>query len=189
MDISPFLFQNFVAFVMIWVRWAIPDMSGSLRDKIRREAYITNEIIIKQEAERARLALNGMNGYKLSNILIYFFNPFNIVASFLFCLERLSSESPESPTDTLRIEQLMANNLSSSQLDLVMHGDGNPFAPGHVKPRNYDSKLHKSDSKYSEMFLETEKNGGAIKRKGAQNSPCQINVKDYDEPTTETSSM
>lgn len=39
---------------MIWVRWAIPDMSQELRDKIRREAYITNEIIIKQEAERAR---------------------------------------------------------------------------------------------------------------------------------------
>lgn len=39
---------------MIWVRWAIPDMSAELRDQIRREAYITNEIIIKQEAERAR---------------------------------------------------------------------------------------------------------------------------------------
>lgn len=53
MSISP---QNFVAVVMIWVRWAIPDMSPKLRDKIRREAYITNEIIIKQEAERARKA-------------------------------------------------------------------------------------------------------------------------------------
>lgn len=40
---------------MLLVRWAIPDMSGDLRDQIRREAYITNEIIIKQEAIRARL--------------------------------------------------------------------------------------------------------------------------------------
>lgn len=39
---------------MILVRWAIPDMSTELRDKIRREAYITNEIIIKQEALRAQ---------------------------------------------------------------------------------------------------------------------------------------
>lgn len=39
---------------MILVRWGIPDMSSKLRDKIRREAYITNEIIIKQEATRAR---------------------------------------------------------------------------------------------------------------------------------------
>lgn len=46
--------QNVVAIVMILVRWGIPDMSGDLHDKIRREAYITNEIIIEQEAKRAR---------------------------------------------------------------------------------------------------------------------------------------
>lgn len=50
--------QNFVAIVMMLVRWGIPDMSGDLRDQIRREAYITNEIIIKQEAIRARLGKN-----------------------------------------------------------------------------------------------------------------------------------
>lgn len=48
------LFENVVAFVMILVRWCIPDMSGDLRDQIRREMYITNEIIIKQETLRAR---------------------------------------------------------------------------------------------------------------------------------------
>lgn len=47
------LFENTVAVVMILVRWLIPDVSGELRDQIRREAYITNEIIIKQEALRA----------------------------------------------------------------------------------------------------------------------------------------
>lgn len=51
---------------MIVVRWAIPDMSAELRDKIRRESYITNEIIIKQEAERARRLANG----KFLNILL-----------------------------------------------------------------------------------------------------------------------
>lgn len=38
---------------MILVRWCIPDMPSKLRDQIRREAYITNEIIIKQEALKA----------------------------------------------------------------------------------------------------------------------------------------
>lgn len=38
---------------MLLVRWLIPDISAELRDQIRREAYITNEIIIKQEAKRA----------------------------------------------------------------------------------------------------------------------------------------
>lgn len=38
---------------MILVRWCIPDINPKLRDKIRREAYITNEIIIQQEASRA----------------------------------------------------------------------------------------------------------------------------------------
>lgn len=70
-----------------------------------------------------------------------------------------------------------------------MHGEGDPFAPGHVKPRNYDSKLHQNDSKYSEMFLETEKNGGAFRRKSAEKSPNQLDIKQSDEPTTETSSL
>uniref|UniRef100_A0A6M2E3R9 Anoctamin n=1 Tax=Xenopsylla cheopis TaxID=163159 RepID=A0A6M2E3R9_XENCH len=48
------VFENAVAFVMIFVRWVIPDMPQALRDQIRREAYITNEIIIKQESTRAR---------------------------------------------------------------------------------------------------------------------------------------
>lgn len=47
------IFENTVAIVMLLVRWLIPDVSGKLRDQIRREAYITNEIIIKQEALRA----------------------------------------------------------------------------------------------------------------------------------------
>lgn len=95
----------------------------------------------------------------------------------------------EPPADLLRIEQLMSNNLSSSQLDLVMHGEGDPFAPGHVKPRNYDSKMHQNNSKYSEMFLETEKNGGVVRRKGAQNDSHEIVVNEPDEPTNETSSL
>lgn len=48
------LFENIVAVVMILVRWCIPDMTAELRDQIRREAYITNEIIIKQETIRAK---------------------------------------------------------------------------------------------------------------------------------------
>lgn len=100
-----------------------------------------------------------------------------------------SSQSAEPPADLLRIEQLMTNNLSTSQLDLVMHGEGDPFAPGHVKPRSYDSKLHQNDSKYSKMFLETEKNGGALRRKGAEKCPNQIDNKQSDEPTTKTSSL
>ncbi|XP_034248774.1 anoctamin-1-like isoform X2 [Thrips palmi] len=48
------IFENVVVFVMILVRWCIPDMSSSLRDQIRRETYITNEIIIRQETARAR---------------------------------------------------------------------------------------------------------------------------------------
>lgn len=47
------LLQNAVASVIILVKWLIPDVPRSLRDQIRREHYITNEIIIKQEALRA----------------------------------------------------------------------------------------------------------------------------------------
>lgn len=86
----------------------------------------------------------------------------------------------------------MSNNLSSSQLDLVINEDG-PFAPGHVKPRNYDSKIHQSNSKHSAMFLETEKNGGALRRKGngtEQNTnKLDIRKSDPDESLTETSTL
>lgn len=35
----------------------------------------------------------------------------------------------------VRMEQLMSGELSGSQLDLVMHGEGQPTAPGHSMPR------------------------------------------------------
>lgn len=48
------LLQNIVAMVMIFVRWCIPDIPATLRDQIRREAYITNEIIIHQESLKVK---------------------------------------------------------------------------------------------------------------------------------------
>nr|XP_023017814.1 anoctamin-2-like [Leptinotarsa decemlineata] len=53
------IFENVVVLVMIIVKWCIPDMPGDLRDQIRREVYITNEIIIKQEMMRAQTAKLG----------------------------------------------------------------------------------------------------------------------------------
>lgn len=54
---------------MIWVRWAIPDIPKDLKDSIRREAYITNRIIIKQEAE---CNSNISKGRDLSIRLVFF---------------------------------------------------------------------------------------------------------------------
>ncbi|XP_063237406.1 anoctamin-1 isoform X2 [Bacillus rossius redtenbacheri] len=48
------VFQNVVGLVMMAVQWLIPDQSRRLRDEIRREAYLTSELIIKQETLRAR---------------------------------------------------------------------------------------------------------------------------------------
>lgn len=119
------IFENFVAVVMILVRWGIPDMSNKLRDQIRREAYITNEIIIKQETARARI------NQRENSI-------------------RDSVDHILEPTmNTERMEQLLSENLSSSQLDLVMHGPGQPTAPGHCKPNQYES--------VNNAFLESEK--------------------------------
>jgi len=36
------------------LKWIIPDIPSEVTEKIRREAYLTNEIIIKQEMARAR---------------------------------------------------------------------------------------------------------------------------------------
>lgn len=59
------------------------------------------------------------------------------------------SNTPE-PNITLdRMTKLMTENLSSSQLDLVIHGPGEPTAPGHCKPNQYDN--------VNNAFIESEK--------------------------------
>lgn len=90
------IFENFVALVMIVVRWCIPDMSVELRDQIRREVYITNEIIIEQEASRAKT-----ERYKRQ-----------ISAK---------SEQSDSKASFRRIAKLLSGKLSQSQMDLIMH--------------------------------------------------------------------
>ena len=48
------IFQNVVALVTMLIGWCIPDVPRKLSERIRQEAYLTNEIIIKQEMIRAR---------------------------------------------------------------------------------------------------------------------------------------
>ncbi|XP_061396870.1 anoctamin-2-like [Musca vetustissima] len=96
------IFENFVALVMIIVRWCIPDMSVGLRDQIRREAYITNEIIIEQETRRARTErAKGSQSLRLPDS---------------------ESNTPDPNDRFIRIEQLLCSDLSQSQMDLIIHG-------------------------------------------------------------------
>lgn len=71
------IFENIVVLVMIIVKWCIPDVPAELSDQIRREAYITNEIIIQQESMRAQsgkmrkylLYQSGFRSYSYNNKL------------------------------------------------------------------------------------------------------------------------
>lgn len=56
------IYQNVVSFVQIVVAWAIPDTPGRLEDQIKREQYVTNEFIIKQEQQRARRRKGACDG-------------------------------------------------------------------------------------------------------------------------------
>lgn len=106
-------------------------------------------------------------------------------------VDRLEAPASVDPrVEVERIEQLLTNNLSGSQLDLVMHGEGDPFAPGHVKPHQYDSKAHRRNKKDNELFLESEKNG-LSKRNLSKSSPIQIDIQEigHGHNTTETSSL
>lgn len=85
------VFENTVAIVMLLVRWLIPDVSSELRDQIRREAYITNEIIIKQEAKRAAAASSSSRSAR----------PY------------INNQS--------NWNKLLDNDLTGSQLDLFIH--------------------------------------------------------------------
>ena len=47
-------FQNVVIVITNFVAYIIPDMPRKLREQVRREAYLTNEIILKTELDIAR---------------------------------------------------------------------------------------------------------------------------------------
>lgn len=74
----------------------------------------------------------------------------------------------------------MSENLSGSQLDLVMHGEGDPIAPGHSKPHIVETH------ELNKMFLETEKNGG---RKSNNVNVIEHGQQHKDGPSTEVSSL
>lgn len=90
-----------VAAVIILVRWCIPDMSSKLKDKIRREAFITNEIIIQHEAQRVSTLPIGEE----------------------ICIERRVSEIADSD----RWSRVLQNPMSSYEFDLEVHGS--PMSP------------------------------------------------------------
>lgn len=89
---------------MILVRWCIPDISRKLRDRIRREMYITNEIIIHQERLRAceRPEVNDVES--------------RIAQTYV-----VANESAD------RWNRVMRNSLSTSEFDLEVHGS--PISP------------------------------------------------------------
>lgn len=93
---------------MILVRWCIPDMSPKLRDKIRREAYVTNEIIIHQEALRAH-ARSEIDEATIAQTYV------------------ISNESSN------RWNRVMRDSLSTSDFDLEVHGS--PVSPVNTTPR------------------------------------------------------
>lgn len=71
----------------------------------------------------------------------------------------------------------MAENLSGSQLDLVIHGEGDPFAPGHGTHSISQQELNE----LNKMFIESEK--------GRPNNKQTIQVDDLENGETETSTL
>ncbi|KAL7288575.1 hypothetical protein TKK_0017314 [Trichogramma kaykai] len=51
------VFQNAISLMTMAVQWCLADKPRKLRDQIKREAFLTEELIIKREAERARKKL------------------------------------------------------------------------------------------------------------------------------------
>lgn len=47
------IFQNIVSLVKVAVQWLIPDVPIALSDRIKRESYLTTQMIIKNEAKKA----------------------------------------------------------------------------------------------------------------------------------------
>lgn len=82
---------------MILVRWCVPDMSADLRNKIRREAYLTNKTIIQHEAERALQRTNSNE-------------------SVITRRESYQNENAD------RLNRVMRDSMSITDFDLEVHG-------------------------------------------------------------------
>ncbi|CAH1965740.1 unnamed protein product [Acanthoscelides obtectus] len=93
------IFENVVVLVMIIVKWCIPDIPSALRDQIRREAYITNEIIIQQETLRAQSGKLRPSSKKIDKL-------------------RNINEAPASPEQW---DRLISKSLTGSDFDLLVH--------------------------------------------------------------------
>lgn len=52
------IFENTIAALMTLIRWIIPDVPKSIREKIRQDNKLTNEIIILQELRRRHIEPN-----------------------------------------------------------------------------------------------------------------------------------
>lgn len=91
---------------MIIVKWGIPDIPTNLRERIRREAYITNEIIIKQEMLRAQSARAKEEQVKMTCDTI--------------------AELTECPATPDQWDRLINKSLSGSEFDLMVHGSSLP---------------------------------------------------------------
>uniref|UniRef100_A0A146LAE4 Anoctamin n=1 Tax=Lygus hesperus TaxID=30085 RepID=A0A146LAE4_LYGHE len=48
------LFENIVVFLVLLISWAIPDIPGKLKDKIRREAHMVNHIMLEEARKSKR---------------------------------------------------------------------------------------------------------------------------------------
>ncbi|KAK7067067.1 Anoctamin-1 [Halocaridina rubra] len=48
------VFENVICLIILFIKWIVPDVPFKLQEQIRREAYVTNELIVEQELRRAR---------------------------------------------------------------------------------------------------------------------------------------
>ena len=55
------IFENVIATITSLMRWIIPDVPQQLRQQMRQHAYLTNELILQQEYNRAKEMSNETN--------------------------------------------------------------------------------------------------------------------------------
>lgn len=106
---------------MIVVRWMIPDMSADLRDRIRREAYVINEIIINKERQRAGLFCKHGNVIKSISRIVFSTN-------FIFILAPTSGVRDAGDlagVENVGWDRLMSREMSGSEFDLATLGTNN----------------------------------------------------------------
>lgn len=163
------IFENVIAGITSLMRWTIPDVPQQLRQQIRQHTYLTNELILQQEFNRAKELSNKFDLQqsqlsKLSNMDAVTLianedrvdSADNQQSTSINIVEPIGSDSRPKSTDTLLNDQLRLNKeneIKTNNLNLNNQSFGKVTTDNLNDSINYLLRLNSTNSTSRERLI------------------------------------